>query len=116
MRYFVRKNHKRYEIQDLIKLVNLTFHQEEDQVITHHKKESSPSSKHVHLVTQWYHEENIDRRKELVTVLHMNLLNEEISKIYFLQPKNRETLEGCSNCCTVSIEYTTTESGCLLYE
>jgi len=90
VRYSVRKGHKKYEIQDLIKLVNLTFQLEEDQVITHHKKESSPSSKHIHLVTQWYHEENIDRRKELVTVLHMNLLNEEISKIYFLQPKNKE--------------------------
>ncbi|CAF3343920.1 unnamed protein product [Rotaria socialis] len=43
----------------------------------------------VHLISQWYQESNIRRRHELIAVLHMNVINNAVSKIHLLQPSGK---------------------------
>lgn len=41
----------------------------------------------IHLITQWYEEPNLRRRRELVAVLHMNVINNAVTHIHLLQPR-----------------------------
>ncbi len=36
-------------------------------------------------MTQWYHETNLRRQRELISVLYMNVINDGITKIHFIQ-------------------------------
>ena len=50
------------------------------------EKDSGKYQQPIHLITQWYHEVNLRRRRELILVLHMNLINKAVTKVHFLQP------------------------------
>ena len=91
VRLSFRKSDKQYTVQDLLKIINWTSYQMKHDVKSKHNSKYRQSSQPIHLLTQWYHEDNIHRRQELVSVLHINLINQAISKIYFLQPKNKKT-------------------------
>jgi len=50
------------------------------------KEFSTDSSENsIHLIVQWYHETDNRRRKELISVLHLNVINDAITKIHFIQ-------------------------------
>ncbi len=86
-RSYLRKSNRQYSVQDLIELSYWTSNLEHDKTKNQLTNQSF-SSRPVHLITQWYYEEDIRRRNELVSVLHMNLINEGVQKIHFIQPEN----------------------------
>lgn len=49
------------------------------------KNENSSFSNSIHLITQWYHEKYFRRRRELLAVLRMNLINNAVTSIHFIQ-------------------------------
>ena len=77
VRLSFRKSDKQYTVQDLLKIVNWTSYQMKHDVKSKHNSKYRQSSQPIHL-------------QELVSVLHINLINQAISKIYFLQPKNKK--------------------------
>jgi hypothetical protein len=73
-----------YTINDLLHITNLS--QTFQQVAVNSSKKS------IHIITQWYHETDLRRRQELISVLHMNLINKAITKIHFIQNSNKCTI------------------------
>ncbi|CAK9188722.1 unnamed protein product [Sphagnum troendelagicum] len=76
MRTLVKNSSMCYSVADLMTITKWK------QVQTDDRNHRQP----VHLITQWYQEVNLRRRRELIIVLHMNVVNEAVTKIHLLQP------------------------------
>ncbi|CAF4448737.1 unnamed protein product [Rotaria socialis] len=80
----VHKSYSCFDIEDLLLITKLpkvlSWIELDNQS---NKYISSPNP--IHLITQWYHEQNHRRRRELLTVLQMNLLNDAVTSIHFIQ-------------------------------
>ncbi|CAF1403514.1 unnamed protein product [Rotaria magnacalcarata] len=77
--WMVKKSDMCYSISDLMNITNWNNIEIE--------KEHDGQS--VHLISQWYQESNLRRRHELIAVLHMNVINNAVSKIHLLQPSEK---------------------------
>ena len=73
-----------YTINDLLHITNFS------EISQQFELNSSNNS--IHLITQWYHETNLRRRDELILALHMNLINNAVTKIHFIQNSNHCTI------------------------
>ncbi|CAF4542298.1 unnamed protein product [Rotaria sp. Silwood2] len=76
-RRFVLNSCKTYTVTDLINITKLSNNNKNDTL--------NSAENPIHLISQWYYETNIRRRKELISVLYMNVINDAISKIHFIQ-------------------------------
>ena len=77
MRPYIHGSPSNFTINDLLNITQLSGPVRE----TSNKSSNNP----IHLLIQWYFEENARRRLEMVHVLHMNVINAAISNIHFIQ-------------------------------
>lgn len=77
MRRFIRRGSATLNVDDLL---NLTRWSSSLSSLS-----DSAIENPIHLIVQWYFEENQRRRLELISVLHVNVRNPAISKIHFIQ-------------------------------
>lgn len=84
IRHTVLKSSSIYTIKDLLNITTIS------ETFEEFKFNSSNNS--IHLLTQWYYEPNLRRRKELVSVLYMNVINDAITNIHFLQNSENCTI------------------------
>ena len=81
LRPIILKSSANYTVDDLLRLTNII--------------EENPSNSNenaIHLLTQWYSEFNKRRKQELLSVLHMNVINKAITHIHFIQNSNSCTI------------------------
>lgn len=81
LRSIIRKSSANYTVDDLLRLTN-----------TIEENLSNSNENPIHLLTQWYSEFNERRKQELLTVLHMNVINKAITHIHFIQNSNSCTI------------------------
>jgi len=84
LRHLILKSSSSYTINDLLNLTNIS------ETFEELKLNSSKNS--IHLITQWYHETDLRRRKELISVLHMNVINNAITNIHLIQNSKNCTI------------------------
>jgi hypothetical protein len=77
LRRFIRKSSLLFTVNDLLNITRVPNNIDIDA--------SESSNNSVHLITQWYYEENVRRRMELIHALHMNVINDAITMIHFIQ-------------------------------
>ncbi|CAF2069173.1 unnamed protein product [Rotaria magnacalcarata] len=80
----VHKSYSCFDIEDLLLITRLPKVLSWIELDNQSNKYIS-STNPIHLITQWYHEQNHRRRRELLTVLQMNLLNDAVTSIHFIQ-------------------------------
>jgi hypothetical protein len=86
MRPFICKSNATFTATDLMNITQLEDNILRDSVVS--------SNNEIHLITQWYYETIHRRRLELVHVLRMNVINDAITKIHFIEnSKNCTVLE-----------------------
>ena len=74
LRQFVLHSSLHYAVRDLINLTKINA-----------EPSLNSSANPIHLLTQWYSESNRRRKQELISVLHMNVINSAIANIHFIQ-------------------------------
>ena len=77
MRQYIRRSDASFNVAELMNITQLPE--------TLRRDSSDSSNNSIHLVTQWYHESDHRRQVELVHILRMNVMNDAITKIHFIQ-------------------------------